>query len=422
MNLSLTSKKYIEKYMLDYIDDKDVCWNKRDNNTTFIYKSLYKDIQEAFLHVLELSDTDCMKGLLYKDKEIKNPKSFSSYYMSAEIKKYIEMYGKHQITFTCSILDRQVTISFMIFSNSELKRLETYQKYAEYMYTWLYICIKYSSKKCANNLHIFMYHTPYHKTIPKTKTEIIGTEHINSAYTTSCVQNGEVVIFRKEEWFKVFVHETMHIYGLDFSSYQYTELIDKVKKIFPIKSEFSITDAYCETWARIINCAFTSFLSLKKTDNISNFLMYMDVLIQMEKFFSIKQAVYVLQFMGLTYQDLYSTDDILRNTMYREKSHVFPYYIITAMFMNDFQGFLSWCKYNNTKQSNTKQTRSNIKNKHNKSYFIQFNYSEENIEDFGNYIQNIYKSNEFLNGIATIQKYKREQKDDTLRMSIVEFK
>jgi hypothetical protein len=143
----------------------------------------------------------------------------------------------------------------------------------------------------------------------------------------------------------------------------------------------------------------------------------MDVLIQMEKFFSIKQAVYVLQFMGLTYQDLYSTDDILRNTMYREKSHVFPYYIITAMFMNDFQGFLSWCKYNNTKQ-----TRSNIKNKHNKSYFIQFNYSEENIEDFGNYIQNIYKSNEFLNGIATIKKYKREQKDDTLRMSIVEFK
>jgi len=205
----------------------------------------------------------------------------------------------------------------------------------------------------------------------------------------------------------------MHIYGLDFSSYQYTELIDKVKKIFPIKSEFSITDAYCETWARIINCAFTSFLSLKKTDNISNFLMYMDVLIQMEKFFSIKQAVYVLQFMGLTYQDLYSTDDILRNTMYREKSHVFPYYIITAMFMNDFQGFLSWCKYNNT----TNRVRKN-----NYSPFIQFHYSEENIEDLGTYITNIYKSNEILNSISYFENQTRVKKDNTLRMSVIEFK
>jgi len=417
MNLSPTSKKYIEKYMLDYIDDKDICWNKRDNNTTYIYKSLYKDIQEAFIHVLELSDTDCMKGLLSKDKQIKLPTSFSSYFMSDEIKKYIELYGKNQITFTCKILDRLVSISFMIFSNGELEKVEIYQKYAEYMYAWLYICIKYSSKKCANNLHIFVYQTPYYKKLPK--TEIIGSDHINTAYTTSCVPNGEMVIFRKEEWFKVFIHETMHIYGLDFSGYQCTELIDTVKQLFPIKSEFSITDAYCETWARIINCAFTSFLSLKPNESVAKFLMYMDVLMQMEKFFSLKQAVYVLQYMGLTYHDLYSSDDILRNTMYREKSHVFPYYILTAMFMNDFQGFLSWCKYNNTMLSNT--MRSSI-NKKNNSYFIQFNYSEENVEDFGNYIKNIYKSNEFLNGIANSENHKRDKKDDTLRMSIVEFK
>ena len=417
MNLSPTSKKYIEKYMLDYIDDNDICWNKRDNNTTYIYKSLYNDIQEAFIHVLELSDTDCMKGLLSKDKQIKLPTNFSSYYMSDEIKKYIELYGKNQITFTCKILDRLVSISFMIFSNGELENVEVYQKYAEYMYVWLYICMKYSSKKCANTLHIFIYQTPYYKNIPKTKTEIIGSEHINSAYTTSCVPNGEIVIFRNEEWFKVFIHETMHIYGLDFASYPCTELIDMVKQLFPIKSEFSITDAYCETWARIINCAFTSFLSLKPNESVAKFLIYMDILMQMEKFFSLKQAVCVLHHMGLTYRDLYSTDDILRNTMYREKSHVFPYYILTAMFMNDFQGFLSWCKYNNTQSSNKHTSKH-----HNKSYFIQFNYSEENIEDFGNYIKNIYKSNEFLSGIANCENHKREKKDDTLRMSIVEFK
>lgn len=410
MELSPTSKKYIEKYMLDYIYDKNVSWVKRDNNTTHVYKSLYKDIQKAFLHVLNLEDTDCMKGVLHKNKEIKSPTQFSDHFMTAEIKKYIEMYGKTQITFTCSILGKSVSISFMIFSNND--HLDTYQKYAEYMYAWLYICIKYSSKKCANTMHIYVYHTPYYKQIPKNKTEIIGPEHVNTAYTTPCVKDGEIVIYRKEEWFKVFIHETLHVYGLDFSSYPTLGLVNVVKKIFPVKSEFILEEAYSETWARIINCAFTSFLSLKEDENITKYLMYMDILVQIEKFFSLKQMIYVLNYMGLTYKDMYSMDEksvLLRNSMYRENTNVFSYYILTSMFMCDFQGFLSLCKYNNCSSGQS-------------SDFIRFKYSEENMDDFGNYIISLYKSNDFLNAIETIEKYKREKRDDTMRMSIIEFK
>lgn len=418
MNLFPLSVKYIQQHMLpNIIDDKNISWNERDNNTTYVYKSLYKDIQEAFLYVLKRSSTECMKGILNKDKQIKKPELFSDYYMSSGIKGYIEMFGKTQITFTCTILEREVSISFMLFLSDDINRLEIYQKYAEYMYAWLYICIKYSSKKCANKLHVFVYHTPYPKYLPKHKKDIIGTQNINSAYTTSCVKDGEIVVFRKEEWFKVFIHETMHVYGLDFSSYQYRKLINTLETIFPIKSNFLVADTYCETWARIINCAFTSFLSLNTGDSIREYLMYMDILMQIEKFFSIKQAIYILKHMGLTYTDLYSKDEksvLLRNTMYRESTNVFCYYILTAMFMCDFQGFLSWCKYNNVNR--------NAKNNNKYSSFIQFEYTEENIDDLGVYIQSIYKSKEFLNGISTIEKYKRDKKDDTVRMSIVEFK
>jgi len=416
MNLFPLSVKYIQEYMIQYIDDKDVCWNERDTNTTLIYKSLYKDIKEAYLYVLKRSTTDCMKGILHKDKQVKKPELFSEHFMSEKIITYINMHGKNQITFNCNILERDVSISFMIFLSDDLNNLELYKKYAECMYAWLYICIKYSSKKCANKLNIFVYPTPYTKFLPQNKKDIIGTHNINSAYTTSCVKDGEIVIFRKEEWFKVFIHETMHVYGLDFSSYQYKDLIHKVKNMFPIKSDFSITDTYCEMWARIINCAFTSFLSLKPCDSISEYLMYMDILMQIEKFFSIKQAIYVLNFMGLTYKDLYSKDEksvLLRNTMYRENTNVFCYYILTAVFMCDFQGFISWCKYNNQKSKIHKNKT---------SYFIQFNYTEENMEDFGVYIQSLYKSKEVLNAISTLEKYKRDKKDNTVRMSIVEFK
>ena len=43
--------------------------------------------------------------------------------------------------------------------------------------------------------------------------------NINGGVSNVCVKNSlsEIVIFRREEWFKVLIHETFHNYGLDFS-------------------------------------------------------------------------------------------------------------------------------------------------------------------------------------------------------------
>lgn len=120
-------------------------------------------------------------------------------------------------------------------------------------------------------------------------------------------------------------------------------LVNTVEELFPIKSDFILSEAYSEVWARLINCAFISFTSLKPSEGVTDYLMYMDILVEMEKFFSLKQTVYVLEYMGLTYKNLYSKDDksaLLRKTMYRENTNVFAYYILTSMFMSDFQGFL----------------------------------------------------------------------------------
>lgn len=414
MKLTSNSKKYIENHISEIMNDKDLILNKRDIMTTLIYKSLYKDIQEAFTNVIKLTKTQCIQGILNNENQIQKPNMFSSRFMSENIKEYIDLYGNNQITFRCTIFGKKISISFMLFSNNDLNKLHVYQKYAEYMYAWLYICGKYSSKICANTLHIYIYHTPFKKKTIKMKTEIFGPEHINSAYTTSCVENGEIIIFRKEEWFKVFIHETFHVFGFDFSSYQYKELVEFVRNIFPINSEFYIIDAYCETWARTINCAFASFLSLKIDENVSKFLIHMDMLIEVEKIYSVIQLINVLKHMGIQYQNLYKNDEksvLLRNTMYREKTHVFCYYILTGIFMNDIQGFLSWCMFNNTINHN--------KLKNMDSSFIKFNYTLQNIYDFGIYIKKIYKSKKLLNNINVIEKYVKNK--NSMRMSIVEF-
>ena len=158
MNLSAFSKKYIENNLIDYFDKCDFI--KRDKYTTHMYKSLFKDIQTAYINVPSLD------GILENNKSITRPKLLSDHFISKEIKHFIEKDGKRQIKFTHTIMDREITIYFMLFSEDELADLEKYQKYAEYMFMWLTICITYSSKSCANTLKIYVYHTPFEKTFP----------------------------------------------------------------------------------------------------------------------------------------------------------------------------------------------------------------------------------------------------------------
>ena len=61
------------------------------------------------------------------------------------------------------------------------------------------------------------------KSLPDTNTSTLGPDNVNTAFTLACSPNSEMVIFRREEWKKVFIHETFHTYGLDFSSHDSNE-------------------------------------------------------------------------------------------------------------------------------------------------------------------------------------------------------
>ena len=73
--------------------------------------------------------------------------------------------------------------------------------------------------------------TPIKKVLPSSPFVILSPTHANTAVTTTCTADGEICLFRKEEIFKVFIHETFHSLGLDFSSMSNTALNSKMKGI-----------------------------------------------------------------------------------------------------------------------------------------------------------------------------------------------
>ena len=389
----------------------DSCQPKRFSNPTFkknlfkLFDIIYKDIEKGEKYVDEKIISKCFQAKILSKKEMINPEGYNSHFFPLKIKKYIEENSCNQLVYSCPIAGHPIRIRIMLFNNEELEKLDSYVRF---MYIWLYICYSYSSTKCANKLNIFLYLTPFKKLLPQRNTEILDTNHVNTAFTYQCSPEGEIVIYREEEWMKVFIHETFHSFGLDIDSHSEKEIKKSIKQIFPIDSEFAICEAYTETWARIINVAFNSYNSMKKGNgNRDDFNMYMFFSLQIERLFALEQINKILNFMGLNYQALYEkgeTNAYLRKNLYREKSNVFAYYILCGLLMNNFYEFIMWCQNNNL-------------------HLIRYHRVQNNIKNFDNLINSLYKEDSLIKGLKCniFAKKKNIVLLKTTRMSAIEI-
>jgi hypothetical protein len=377
--------------------------------------SLHKDIYTSNDLVL---NAGCFKSSVVNIqtdyKGVKRPEDYSkSRYFPAVIQNYIKENELYQLIFSCgNVGGREINIHFTLFSEEELSKLALYVQHVRLMYVWLNICAKYANTECSNVLDIYVYPTPFTKNLPGSTASVLGPEHVNTAFTFACAPHGELIIFREEEWFKVFIHETFHAYGLDFARSEVSEFKLKIKSLFPINSDFDLYEAYTETWARIVNCAFCSFNALendKKRDK-NAFLVNFNFCIELERLFAIYQCTKVLSFMGLHYNDISDKkSNYLRDKLYKENTHVFAYYIMTAIFLNDYEGFLLWCKKNN-------------------KVLLKFDLTPENFASFAEYIESVYDCVTFLSGIDYMGKMNKQVNRDknnkllinTTRMSIVQ--
>jgi len=196
------------------------------------------------------------------------------------------------------------------------------------MLAWLKVALPCAGPTCCRTLHVVVYATRLSKRLPSSKQEVIGRQHVNSAFTTTCPVDGRIVIFRREEWFKVFLHETFHCFGFDFSHGQSSATASAMERLFAVESNHALFEAYAEVWARILNAAI--FL-VKSGTNAQSFSRAMPALLQLEAAFACSQAKKVLAHNSLTFDNLLSLGPA--SSRYREGTNVLQYYVITAALL-----------------------------------------------------------------------------------------
>ena len=376
MNISNDAKKIssilIHKFNKKYF--KRTALQQKKNDA--IIKTLYNDIRLSYIHINLLMKGNNLEKQIIEIKSIGDiPQTdlLDSRFVPDNVKREIYK-ARGCIIFKTKIYETEIKLYFLLMGNNSFDMLDEYNDYIKNTLAWLKMALLYCSDK-KRKLKIFFYLTSITKKIPTTPIQILGCNNCNSAVTTACNTDGEILIFRKEEWFKVLIHETMHVLCLDFSGLSYSKLKKQINSIFNINSEFLISESYSEFWATIINCLFHSYNLLDDVCDFDGFSLYAEFFICFEKIFSLLQMVKILDYMGLTYPMLYQKQII--NLSFKEDTNVFAYYIIKSILLFFFEDFLSWCEKNNTE-------------------IIRFNKTPQNLNKFFKFIQSKYKHKELL--------------------------
>lgn len=385
-----------------------------------ILKHILKDITSSHIIIEKLKKTkeysQSLETIQHKTKaDIPKPGFFnSSHFLPDSIKQYILEHATKYLLYKCKIGERQFNVYFTLFDNDE--DYSKYDNYATLVFVWLKIASVYSTKKCAQTLDLYIYLTPFKKKLPLDSWRVIDKEHVNSAVTTSCTKNGEILLFRQEEWFKVFIHETFHIFGLDFSDMISDRLGDRIRELFPIRSDMLIHESYTEFWAEILNCAFYSYNLIENKKDIQEFMLYFDFCVEFERLFSTLQVIKILNFMGLSYNDLYLKIDSAKmsRNLYKEKTNVFPYYILKFILINFHSEFMIWCDNNNTNIFNFTDSNRNL------NLFFDFIHQYHDDQKLHKTLSVVYNFANELQNKSINQKEKRNLLNN-MRMTICDF-
>ena len=244
--------------------------------------------------------------------------------------------------------------------------------------------------------------TPFKKELPNRDEDyILGVQHVNSGMTTYRRNEREnhIIVYRKEEWLKVLIHELLHAYRVDILAHNNKSIL---KSIFPIKSELNYNEAYTECWAIILHCLLDAYI---KCDTYEKFRNMFHENIELEICFSMKQANKVLHHMYLHYNALITEHkhdiniSMIRNLYFKEDTNIFSYYVLKVVLLFFYDEFIGFC------------------GKYNMNYvYLQ---SAKRLLKF---IEARYKNPIFIDSVYDYSMYHKGNKDDrTLRMSILKI-
>ena len=219
MNFTDNSKKLINNFLNDFDKYGLEKTSKQQQHNDTIFKSIFNDISMAESYIKKIEELNLIKKTI---KEITSKKDlpkcslWNGKYIPKHISLYISNNTKGYFKLNCKISSININIYFLFFSDKDFLNMNTVEKKLKFVLKVIKFMSYYINKANVNNLDIFLALTNFKKELPKNQISTIGQDNCNSAVTYACAKNGELLVYRKEEWKKVLIHELFHSLCFDF--------------------------------------------------------------------------------------------------------------------------------------------------------------------------------------------------------------
>ena len=387
--------QYSKKLMAFFLNHNCLkCNESLTRPTQILLKRFYKELDQSNEIIESMLKREGYQPTIQKittSSEVPKPKLFNASAFPEEVRKHIDQTSHLCFSYTFSLFNREINIKFIVEDPNDENLVTKYNDYVKKVLVWFAFIHPYSSRQCSKSLTVYVYFTSLTKVLPNSNIHVLEENNVNTAFTYTCRVDSEIVVFRKEEWLKVLIHETMHNFALDFSDMNYKEVDQKIVELFPVETRGNSFESYTEFWAEIMNAVFCSYymLSTSEKNKENEFVKNFEFFIAFEKVFGIFQMVKALKFMGLQYHYLYDESQkaqFMRKTLYKEKTNVLSYYVIRVILLTNYQDFLKWC----------------IKN--NGIHLIQFKKSPATMVAFFGFVKDHYKKKALLSSITQMEK------------------
>jgi hypothetical protein len=301
-------------------------------------------------------------------------------YICADVRHVFEKQNKYKKTIEMRITNRTYKIRFVLpvplTPSDERVYSNAIDIYARRMYIWLYVANHFmQNNTIATDTDIFLYLTDEKKIIPELCCDPIDRINVNSGFTGRPDQKMEINIFRNEEWFKVFIHETFHSMGFDFSNFQSeNDIVGKeILKKFHINANVLLYETYSELWAEIINVIITIYIETHGKQ--MSFISLVEDMLETEMFFSLFQCAKIFDHFKINYEDLFTSDNE-KASRYKEKTSVFCYYVLKTILLFNCNMFVEWVLDNNNNSIAFTKPDKNIRKFANELIFTKYNDPE----------------------------------------------
>lgn len=187
-------------------------------------------------------------------------------------------------------------------------------KFIAFIYYYLRYALS-QIKPHGSTLHTFIYLTPYKKKFPSKPP--ITSHHINTGFTLG--DHSRIYLYRREELFKVLIHELVHAYEIDNSDIN--NLQKPVQDFFHRTENLLINEAYTDT----IACMFNAIIYKLFAKLIGHEAPY-DPIAHEARYIQ-KKASQVLAFLGY---------DLKKNKYpaAQENTNILSYYVLKAVLFN----------------------------------------------------------------------------------------